>query len=305
MVIRSLVLLALISTVALAQPDEWHRLWTPNGAELPTPVKVSVRGIGDLGPELESTEWLMVPTKYHQIHYQASVDPKTLAEVFQLIDNVYDFLTQRSPANAKRPIRVFLVPGERGRSRSSPQAVAMRTGADADAVFIVSSLMHEETHLFNFALLGGSAQGWWTGEFTCQYHQERARLTNQSADVKRELARRLPNGPVGSLSSLDSLAQASFDSAISAMYFLEETYGSARMIEFRRQSLFSSKATNGRALPALLFRQVFGKDADVLDREWRQFYGWGGAGRSDVGRRRFYGFADLRRMLAPSTTNVP
>ena len=30
--------------------------------------------LGDLGPELESTDWLMVPTKYHQIYYQASAD---------------------------------------------------------------------------------------------------------------------------------------------------------------------------------------------------------------------------------------
>ena len=46
------------------------------------------------------------------------------------------------------------------------------------------------------------------------------------------------------------------------------------MIEFRRECLTSSKATNGQALPASVFRRVFGKDAAVPDDEWRRFFGW-------------------------------
>src|SRR5258708_2329929 len=175
MAICRIAVLALTCTVAWTQPpDEWSRVWTPNGAALPAAVEVRATALGDLGPELESAHWLMVSTKYHQIRYQASADTRTVVEVSRVIDNLYDFLSRRSPAKAKPPIRVFLVPGERGKSRCSPQAVAMRTGADADAAFIVSSLMHEETHLFNFAFLGDRAQGWWAGEFSCIYHQERA-----------------------------------------------------------------------------------------------------------------------------------
>ena len=144
---------------------------------------------------------------------------------------------------------------------------------------MASSLMHEETHLFNFAFLGDRAQGWWAGEFACIYHQERARLTKQGVDLKRELSRRLPNGPIGPLASLEGPAQPALDSALSALYFLEETYGAARTIEFRRQCLMSSRATNGQALPASVFREVFGKDVAALDREWRAFFGWGGAWR--------------------------
>ncbi len=103
----------------------------------------------------------MVPTKYHQIYYQPSADTRTVVAVARVIDHLYDFLSQRSPANAKPPVQVFLVPGERGKSRCSAQSPAMRTGADADVAFIVSSLMHEETHLFNFTFLGETAQGWW------------------------------------------------------------------------------------------------------------------------------------------------
>ena len=274
MVIRCIAVLALTCAVAWTQPDEWSRLWTPTSATLPEAATVTASALGDLGPELESARWLMVSTKYHHIYYQASTEIKTVAEVYQVIDGLYDFLSRRSPATPTPPVRVFLVPGERGKSRCSRQAVAMRTGADADAAFIVGSLMHEETHLFNFAFLGNRAQGWWAGEFSCIYHQERALLTRQGADVRNELARRLPRGPVSPLSSLEGPTQPAFDSALSALYFLETTYGTARMIEFRRQCLMSSKATNGKALPASVFRAVFGKDATVLDTEWRAFFGW-------------------------------
>lgn len=229
--------------------------------------------------------WLMVPTRYHQIYYQASADMNTVAEVYQSIDNLYEFLDRRSPAKARPPVRVFLVPGEHGQSRCSPQSVAMRTGADANAAFILGSLMHEETHLFNFAFLGTSAQGWWTGEFSCIYHQERALLTRQSTDVRGALSRRLPNGPAGTLASLEGRGKDAFDSAVSALFFLEETYGPARMIEFRRQCLMSSKSTNGRALPESVFRKVFGKDTTTLDREWRAFFGWRSAGNLPIDLR--------------------
>ena len=278
--IGSLALLALACGFASAQPDEWQRLWIPNGAVLPEPAKVRVHALGDLGPELESAEWLVVSTKYHQIYYKTSIDLRMLDEVYQVIDNVYEFLSRRSPVSAKQPVRVFLVPGERGRSRVSPQAATMRTGADADGAFVVGSLMHEETHLFNLTFLGESAQNWWAGEFSCIYYQERARLTKQGADVKREFARRLPNGPSSPLASLGGPTQPTFDAAMSALYFLEETYGTARMIEFRRQSLMASKTGKGLALPAPVFLQVFGKDAAVLDREWRAFFGWTNSGAS-------------------------
>jgi len=276
MAIRSISILALVCVAAWTppQPDEWHRLWASNGAALPKPVTIRVTALGDLGSELESAEWLMVPSKSHEIYYQRSTDTGTITEVFHVIDNVYEFLAQRTPAKPRLPVRVFLVPGERGRSRSSRQVVAMRTGADADAAFIVSSLMHEETHLFNFAFLGESAQNWWAGEFSCIYHQERARLAKEGVEIKNDLARRLPNGPVGALSSLEGPSQPAFDAAISALYFLEQTYGTARMIEFRRQCLISSKATNGRPVPASVFRDVFGKDVGDLDADWRAFFGW-------------------------------
>ena len=274
MAIRSIAALALTCAAAWTLPDDWSRLWTENRAAPIAPVRVTATAPGDLGPGLETASWLMIATKHHEIYYQPAADTATVEDVARRIDGLYDFLSRRSPANVTAPIRVFLVPGERGKSRCSRQAPAMRTGVDADATFILTSLMHEETHLFNFAFLGDRAQGWWAGEFTCIYHQERARLTKEGADVKREFARRLPHGPIGPLSSLEGPTQPAFDSAASALYFLEETYGAARMIAFRRQCLISSGATNGKALPPSVFRAAFGKDATVLDAEWRAFFGW-------------------------------
>jgi len=249
-------------------------LWAPGTAAMPEAIRTSVTAPADLGPGLDSSNWLMVPTKYHQLYYQASADLKTVAEAYRLLDNVYEFLSRRSPAKPDAPVRVFLVPGERGKSRSSKQMVAARTGADADATFIISSLIHEETHLFNFAFLGNAAQGWWAGEYTCIYHQERARLTRAGGDLKTAIARPVPKSPLA-LSSLEGGDQSTFDAAVSALYFLEETYGATRMIEFRRASLLASKNSNGRPLPISVFRSVFGKDASALDVEWRKFFGWG------------------------------
>ena len=272
-------LVALWSFGVLALPggmasNEWHRLWQKNGAPFPSPQTVQVGSLGELGSELEDREWLMVRSKYHHLYYQPSTDPKVVAEVYQLIDNLYEFLSQRSPATVKRPVLVFLVPGERGRSRCCFRTNAMRTGASVNTAFILSSLLHEETHLFNHAFLGDKSQGWWTGEFTCIYFQERARLTEEGSDIKAAFRSRLPNGPIGQLAELDGYGERAFDEAFTALFFLEETYGRARFSQFRRQCLVSSQASNGGPLPKSVFAQVFGKESQELDQEWRAFFGW-------------------------------
>jgi hypothetical protein len=254
--------------------DEWHRLWQKNGEAFPSPKAVQVGSLGDLGRELENREWLMVQSKYHHLYYQSSTDANLVVEVYQLIDNLYEFLSQRSPATVKPPVLAFLVPGERGRSRCCFRANAMRTGANADIAFILSSLLHEETHLFNHAFLGDKSQGWWTGEFTCTYFQERARLAAEGSDIKTAFRSRLPNGPIGRLDELESYGRRASDTAFTVLFFLEESYGRARFNQFRRQCLVSSQATNGGPLPKSVFTQVFGTESQKLDQEWRAFFGW-------------------------------
>ena len=51
----------------------------------------------------------------------------------------------------------------------------------------------------------------------------------------------------------------------------------------RRQCLLSSKATNGQVLSASVFTNAFGKDATVLDSEWRAFFGWAKTPDDSVG----------------------
>lgn len=263
------------ANAADSSTNDWQTLWQQSEATMPKPVTVSVGTLGDLGKDLEDRQWQMVPTRYHQLYFQASADPRKVAELYQLLDGVYVFLNGRSHAKPQTPIQAFLVPDEYGHSRCTQNPVAMRTGERAEVQFLLTSLLHEETHLFNFAFLGqASRQNWWCGEFSCIYFQERALLQAEGKDLKTELKSRLPNGPIISLPELDSRGQRAFDEAVAALFFFEEQYGRAKLNEFRQQCLISAKSEKSdRAAPSV-FQEAFGKDATALDKEWREFYGW-------------------------------
>lgn len=251
--------------------NDWHTIW-----QKPTPVPetIKVKQLGGLGEELENRKWQMISTQYHQIYYQPSTDTRKISEIYSLIDNIYKFLQGRSPKKLKTPIKVFLVPNESGRSRCSKLSNAMRTGVQGDTFFMLTSLLHEETHLFNFAFLNNIAQGWWTGEFTCIYYQQRALWQAQGKDVKKEIASTLPNGPRCHLTEIDERAKQAFDEAVSALYFFEEKYGRKRANSFRLACLEHSKKTGGAHLPDSVFTKVFGKDINRLEQQWLEFYGW-------------------------------
>lgn len=254
--------------------DDWQLLWQRSTASMPRPVTVTVGALGDFGKDLQGREWQMVPLRYHQLYFQASADPRKVAELFQLLDNVYVFLSGRSPAKPETPIQTFLVPDEYGHSRCSQNPLAMRTGERADVRFLLTSLLHEETHLFNFAFLGqGSRQNWWCGEFSCIYFQERALLRAEGKELKSALKSRLPNGPITSLAELDVRGQAVFDEAVAWLFFFEEQYGRAMFDEFRQRCLISAKSAKSERAAPSVFREAFGKDATALDKEWRAFYG--------------------------------
>jgi hypothetical protein len=260
---------------AQAGKNDWELLWQPNGAVLPSPSRVHIGSLGDLGADLENRDWLMVETRHHQLLFQDSIDRGKVAELYQLLDRLYVFLEGRSPAKPMTPLQVFLVPNQRGHSRCSPEFRAMRTGDQGELAFLLTSLLHEETHLFNFAFLGARAQGWWSGEFSCIYFQERARLQHEGRDLRQELRSRLPQGPLAHLADLDARGKSAFDEALAAQIFFEDKFGRERFDKFRRQSLLSAQRTNGGRLPGAVFQEVFGKDALSLDAEWRKFFGWG------------------------------
>jgi hypothetical protein len=266
--------------------DDWSIIWRQ---PTPTPVAIEVEQLGGLGKDLENRKWLMISTDYHQIYYQPSTDKKKVSEVYYLIDNVYEFLKGRSPAKLKTPIKAFLVPNERGRSRCDRMCNAMRTGDQGDILFIITSLLHEETHLFNFAFLDDVPQGWWTGEFTCIYFQQRALWQAQEKNVKTEISSRLPNGPRCRLHEMDKRGKEVFDEAFSALYFFEEKYGLKKSQRFRQACLEESKRTKGGLLPYSVFAEVFGMDIERLEQEWLQFYEW-----ESPGKRRSARVPDLR-----------
>ena len=266
--------------------DDWSIMWRQ---PTPTPVAIQVKQLGGLGKDLENRKWLMISTDCHQIYYQPSTDKKKVSEVYYLVDNVYEFLKGRSPAKLKTPIKAFLVPNEWGRSRCDRTCNAMRTGDQGDILFIITSLLHEETHLFNFAFLDDVPQGWWAGEFTCIYFQQRALWQAQEKNIKTEISSRLLNGPRCRLREMDKRGKEVFDEALSALYFFEEKYGLKKSQRFRQACLEESKRTKGGPLPYSVFAEVFGMDIERLEQEWLQFYEW-----ESPGKRRSVRVSDLR-----------
>lgn len=266
----------LAADLANSPTNDWARLWQRSDAPMPKPVTVRVGAgeLGGLGEDLENREWQMVSTEHHRLHFQSSADRAKVAELHRLLDRVYVFLDGRSPAKPPTPIKVFLVPNERGRSRCSQSVSAARTGELGELPFQLTSLLHEETHLFNFAFLGNKPQNWWAGEFSCIYFQDRARMDAEHRDLKKEMRSRLPKGPISPLAELDRHGKNAFNEAVAAMLFFEETYGRAKLNDFRRQCLTWARTHGGGPLPESVFRQSFGKDPAVLDKEWQAFFGW-------------------------------
>jgi hypothetical protein len=124
------------------------------------------------------------------------------------------------------------------------------------------------------AFLVDKPQGWWSGEYACQYFQERARLMAQKKDIRMEIQGMLPNGPKGHLKQLDSLGKDAFDEVFSAFYFFEEKYDPNSFQRFRSACLEDAKTSLGGNLTGAVFEKAFGKDVDTLEKEWLAFYGW-------------------------------
>jgi hypothetical protein len=251
--------------------NDWDRLWQ---LPMPQPTTVEVNELGELGKDLEHKKWQMIATRYHQIHFQPSTSKRKLAEIFARIDNLYDFLAERSPEKPPTPVKVFLVPGETGHSRCCRITTAMRTGDAGDAFFMLASLLHEETHLFNFAFLDKVPQGWWAGEFTCQYFQQRALWLGWAKDVRKEIKARMPGGPGCHLAEIGARGRQAFNEAISVLFFLEEQVGREKSIALRKALLVESQKTDGKSLSNSVFQEIFGKPIEQLEAEWRRFYGW-------------------------------
>jgi hypothetical protein len=271
---RILAAAATLIAIAPCAADDWADLAGKNARPLPSPQQERFELSGDFGERIAGRDWLTVRTRYHRLCYQASFDKATVAALYARIDNLYEFLSGRSPTKAKTPIDVFLVPEELGRPLVWREANAMRIGAQGDLDSILAGLLREETHLFNLAYLDRHQEGEWCGDFMGVYFQERARLQAGQKDVKAGLKAPLDGHPAARLRDLDGMGENAFPEAAAALFFLEDTFGPVRMNQFRRVCLERSKALNSTMLSSTVFRDVFGRDVDTLDQEWRAFYGW-------------------------------
>lgn len=254
---------------------EWEDLWIPRPAPDREVRREYVTGIIDLGEDIAGKEWRVVSTQYHDVYYMPSMDPDKLEQLLSWLDNIYAFLTPWSPAPLATPVRVFLIPGQWAHSRCSFKDHAMRTGDVAPAEFLLTSLLHEETHLFNFAYLGGLGQGCWAGEFSCQHFQLRAGIEREGGQVLQEIVtRELPWGPSCKFGQIALDYTKHFPEAFSALYFLHEAYGADQLVRLREAWLKAAKERRGAIDGEEAFLSVCGKGFDELDREWRQFYHW-------------------------------
>jgi aminopeptidase YwaD len=255
--------------------SDWSGLWTPHIVDMTKPRQERVDRIGTLGTDLEGKDWLVISTKYNRIYYQPSIDAAKLRQVAGCIDNAYEFLKKWNPDAPETPIRTFLVPNELAHSSCCQRTNSMRTGDKGDLQRIVTSLLHEETHLFNHACLHKRTQGWWLGEFSCQYFQQRMKLEAAQQDVRQSVKSKLPDGPRCSLREIAPNAKERFDEAFSAMYFLHETFGDESLYKFRLECFKQTDQEPSSSLDSEgAFTIAFGKGFDELDRQWRRFYGW-------------------------------
>ena len=265
-------------TSSMSEPNqflEWEDLWIPRPAPDREVRREYVTGIIDLGEDIAGKEWRVVSTQYHDVYYMPSMDLDKLEQLLNWLDNIYAFLTPWSPAPLATPVRVFLIPGQWAHSRCSFKDHAMRTGDVAPAEFLLTSLLHEETHLFNFAYLDGLGQGCWAGEFSCQYFQLRAGIEREGGKVLHEIVtRELPWGPSCKFGQIALDYTKHFPEAFSALYFLHEAYGADQLVRLREGWLKAAKERHGAVDGEDAFLSVCGKGFDELDREWRQFYRW-------------------------------
>ena len=257
--------------------DDWKLIWEKRQMKpMPQPKSVHIKQAGTLGEDLGNQDWLMISTTYHTIYFKKTIDAKKLGEIYYLIDNIYVFLKKRNPANAKpakTPIRTFLVANQLKRSRCCPKINAMRTGDQGTLYDIISSLMHEETHLFNMANLNGKPQNWWLGEFSCQYYQQRSKLGATKNDIHSYICGVLKNGPKYHLNDLDNAGREAFDEAFAALYFFEEHYGINALVRFRELHLNAAKMSKGRSSRSF-FVNAFSEELAVIEQKWLKFYGW-------------------------------
>ncbi len=267
-------LIPFVLAASACAETEWEKLWKPNGKPLPDSNPVMTFSLGGLGSDLEGREWQMVSSRYHTIYFRETADKVKVQAVYQLIDNVYDFLSAITPVKELAPIQIYLVTGEVGNARRAGGINAIRTGLDAELSVVIATILHEETYLFNRALLATSRSGWWASEFMAFYFQTRALQQLSGGDVREFVRKTAPQGLTVTISMLEQIGEPALATAWSVLYFLEETYGRNRLAAFRRAALKSADATRGGPLPDKEFEREFGESVAAIDRKWRLFYGW-------------------------------
>ena len=306
---------------ALLQASDWDTLLHVN------PSNAAAGGT----VQLKSYSWHVVDTEHFRLHYMTGVHPEHVRQVAERVDNIWRFLKLRSGVECDSRILVFLPLNRSTYNKlTSPFVSRRRSGRFPAAQDFVSksviaidthdyvdrlaSIMYESTHLFRHTREAQHRKDsgpwcWWSGEFMARYFSMGLMRVFAVLRPRRELCsmwfrdRVLPRW-----SALETMKPGSvhprsrrfeFTVVESALHFLELTYGQERMAQFWRATLDAS--SERYASTEAIFKEVFGKGFDELEREWCDYYAVGLPAWYISAAHHAYSKGDLPRAAAFAT----
>ncbi len=238
----------------------WLALWKPEESDVSN-VQTVVE---------EGQKWNRISTKYFDLHFKNSADREKILRLARTQDNVYRFLHERTGRDIPYPIKAYLMPGDT-QAHCDFKTTSIYLTEMGDLDYYICLYMHEVTHLFN----KGRAQNWWSGEFMCSYDQGRAsRHENGAWEFFKKAAERdsAKWAEVDGNMDRSSLPGAKWDNRLfkagAIYYFIEETYGAKKLVEFWDRNCDSLAGNDVQPI----FEAVLGKTIEELQDEYQWFY---------------------------------
>lgn len=268
-----MVFFLLLGAVAQANGnDDWSRLWVPR----PEAVR---RGEA---ADFDGMTYATYISRHFKVLYptsrsQREADRRLALHSAARLDNLYDFLAERTGVKPATPIRAVLVEGQYGRSRAYPEENAISTGEEGAFPFVLGSFFHELVHLFNFAV-PGAEQDFWSGELYAQYHDDRIlSLGLEHRERTRQMLGKNAGGfDWGWIKRLDQdfaripekEREHLMAGGISVFYYLEDEFGPEKLRCFWRAHLDPAQRRDEE-----LWARCFGLSEAKLKSGWRRYYG--------------------------------
>lgn len=266
------LVLTAVGPASAAEDSAWNRLWTPRIEAVRRGEEVSYGGKPYATYHSRNFTVLYPPRSALR-----EADRRLALHVAARLDNLYEFLAERTGIKPATPIRAVIVEGQYGRSRAYPEENAMSTGEEGGFPFVLGSFFHELVHLFNFAL-PAAEQDFWSGELFAQYHDDR--LLSLGTEHRRRARGMLGKNAAGF--DWEWIRRLDQDSArvperereqimaggVLVYYYLEDEFGPEKLKCFWRAHLDPSQRRD-----EALWTRCFGLSQEKLKSGWRRYYG--------------------------------